>query len=178
MATLEAIAATCTAHGVAIASHDDDTPEKVALMHRLGVTISEFPVTTEAASAAKACGMLTAMGAPNALRGQSYSGNLSARQAHEAGLLDMLAADYHPSAILPAVLTLAAQDPAGLPGAARLASLNPARGLGLADRGAIAEGLSADLVIADDTGIGHVRATMCAGRKIYSDGSVMLKQAA
>ena len=178
MATLEAIAATCAAHGVAIASHDDDTPEKVALMHRLGVTISEFPVTPEAAAAAKDYGMLTAMGAPNALRGQSYSGNLSAREAHAAGLLDMLAADYHPSAILPAVLALAAQDPAGLPGAARLASLNPARGLGLTDRGAIAVGLAADLVIADDTGIGHVRATLRAGRKIYSDGSVMLKQAA
>lgn len=178
MATLDAIAATCAAHGVAIASHDDDTPEKVALMHRLGVRISEFPVTPEAAAAARACGMLTAMGAPNALRGQSYSGNLSAREAHAAGLLDMLAADYHPSAILPAVLALAAQDPGGLPGAARLVSLNPARALGLSDRGAIAEGLAADLVIADDTGIGHVRATLRGGRKIYSDGSVLLRQAA
>jgi alpha-D-ribose 1-methylphosphonate 5-triphosphate diphosphatase len=176
--TLEAIAATCAAHGVAVASHDDDTPEKVALMQRLGVSISEFPVTVEAAAEARARGLATAMGAPNALRGQSYSGNLSAREAHAAGLLDMLASDYHPSAILPAVLALAPQDPAGLPGAVRLATLNPARALGLADRGAIAPGQRADLVIADDTGIGHVRATLRGGRKIYSDGSVMLKQVA
>lgn len=177
-ATLAAISAICAAHGIPLASHDDDTVEKVALMQSLGATISEFPVTVEAAEEARRRGLATAMGAPNAVRGQSYSGNLSAREAHAAGLLDILAADYHPSAILPAVLELAKTDPAGLPGAARLASLNPARALGLTDRGAIAAGLRADLVIADDTGIGHVRATFRSGRKIFSDGSLMLDLAA
>ncbi len=176
--TLRQISDLCRAHGVTIASHDDDTEAKVALMQGLGVAISEFPVTGEAAAAAKARGLMTAMGAPNALRGQSYSGNLSARAAHAAGLLDILAADYHPSAILPAVLELAKADPAGLSGAARLATCNPARALGLADRGAIQAGLLADLVIADDDGIGHVRATFREGRKIYSDGSLSLAQAA
>jgi len=118
------------------------------------------------------------MGAPNALRGKSYSGNLSAREAHAAGLLDILASDYHPSAMLPAVLELAQADPLGLAGAARLVSRNPARALGLTDRGEIAPGQQADLVIADDAGIGHVRATLRAGRKIYSDGSVLLARAA
>ncbi len=178
VATLRAISDICRAHGVALASHDDDTVEKVALMQALGAGISEFPVTIEAASEARARGLATAMGAPNALRGQSYSGNLSARAAHAAGLLDILASDYHPSAILPAILELAKTDPAGLAGAARLATLNPARALRLPDRGAIAMGMLADLVIADDSGVGHVRATLRAGRKIYSDGSVMLAQAA
>jgi alpha-D-ribose 1-methylphosphonate 5-triphosphate diphosphatase len=50
--------------------------------------------------------------------------------------------------------------------------------LGLTDRGAIAPGMLADLVIADDAGIGHVRATLRAGRKIYSDGSVVVAMAA
>ncbi|TNF61345.1 MAG: alpha-D-ribose 1-methylphosphonate 5-triphosphate diphosphatase, partial [Rhodobacteraceae bacterium] len=159
-------------------SHDDDTAEKVALMQALGATISEFPVTGAAAAEAKARGLATAMGAPNALRGQSYSGNLSARAAQAAGLLDLLCSDYHPSAILPAVLELAKADPAGLAGAARLATLNPARALGLADRGAILPGMQADLVVADDAGLGHVRATIRAGRKIYSDGSVVLPAAA
>jgi alpha-D-ribose 1-methylphosphonate 5-triphosphate diphosphatase len=36
----------------------------------------------------------------------------------------------------------------------------------------------ADLVIADDTGIGHVRATLRHGAMIYSDGSVPLGRAA
>ena len=177
-ATLRAISETCRAHGVALASHDDDTVEKVALMQALGAGISEFPVTVEAATEARARGLATAMGAPNALRGMSYSGNLSAREAHASGLLDILASDYHPSALLPAVLELAKADPDGLAGSARLATLNPARALGLMDRGAIAPGMLADLLIADDNGVGHVRATLRGGRKIYSDGSVMLARAA
>jgi alpha-D-ribose 1-methylphosphonate 5-triphosphate diphosphatase len=80
--------------------------------------------------------------------------------------------------MLPAVLELAKADPAGLAGATRLATLNPARALGLTDRGAIAPGKLADLVIADDSGIGHVRATLRAGRNIYSDGSVVVAMAA
>jgi alpha-D-ribose 1-methylphosphonate 5-triphosphate diphosphatase len=177
-ATLRAISDTCRAHGVALASHDDDTVEKVALMQALGAGISEFPVTVAAAAAARERGLTTAMGAPNALRGQSYSGNLSAREAHQAGLLDILASDYHPSALLPAILELAKVDPDGLAGATRLATLNPARALGLGDRGGIVAGMQADLVIADDAGIGHVRATLRAGQKIYSDGSILMAQAA
>ena len=36
-------------HGVALASHDDDTAEKGRLMADLGAVISEFPVSMEAA---------------------------------------------------------------------------------------------------------------------------------
>ncbi len=173
-ATLRAITQYCALHGVPVASHDDDTVEKVTLMHNLGANISEFPVTLEAAHEARIVGLLTAMGAPNALRGQSYSGNLSAREAHEAGLLDLLAADYHPSAMLPAVLVLARTDPDGLAGAARLATINPARALGLEDRGEIREGLRADLLIADDKGVGRVHATFSRGRMVHSDGTMAL----
>ncbi len=176
--TLQAISSACHANGVALASHDDDTPAKVALMHDLGVAISEFPVTLEAAREARRMGLATAMGAPNALRGQSYSGNLSAREAHAEGVLDILASDYHPSAILPAILELAKTDREGLAGATRLATLNPAKALGLDDRGEIALGKVADFVIADDAGIGHVRATLRAGAKIYSDGSILQQRAA
>lgn len=176
--TLQAISSVCHAHGVALASHDDDTPAKVALMHELGVAISEFPVTLEAAREARNMGLATAMGAPNALRGQSYSGNLSAREAHAEGVLDILASDYHPSAILPAILELAKTNREGLAGATRLATLNPAKALGLDDRGEIALGKVADFVIADDAGIGHVRATLRAGAKIYSDGSILQQRAA
>ena len=171
-ATLRAITQYCALHGVPVASHDDDTVEKVELMDQLGANISEFPVTLAAAQEAHKRGMLNAMGAPNALRGQSYSGNLSAREAHEAGVLDLLAADYHPSAMLPAVLVLAKTDPNGLAGAARLTSRNPARALGLEDRGEIRVGLRADLLIASDTGIGRVHATLSRGRAVHSDGVV------
>jgi alpha-D-ribose 1-methylphosphonate 5-triphosphate diphosphatase len=171
-ATLRAITQYCALHGVPVASHDDDTVEKVELMHQLGANISEFPVTLEAAQEARRRGMLNAMGAPNALRGRSYSGNLSARAAHEAGVLDLLAADYHPSAMLPAVLVLGKTDPNGLAGAARLTSFNPARALGLEDRGEIRVGLRADLVIASDAGVGRVHATLSRGRFVFSDGAI------
>jgi alpha-D-ribose 1-methylphosphonate 5-triphosphate diphosphatase len=153
-ATLRAITQYCALHGVPVASHDDDTVEKVEQMQALGANISEFPVTLAAAREAKSRGMLNAMGAPNALRG------------------DLLAADYHPSAMLPAVLVLGRTDPDGLPGATRLTTANPARALGLEDRGTIAEGLRADLIVADDAGVGHVRMTISNGAIVYSDGTI------
>ncbi|HHS94739.1 MAG TPA: alpha-D-ribose 1-methylphosphonate 5-triphosphate diphosphatase, partial [Rhodobacterales bacterium] len=146
---LQEVSRLCKAYGVAMASHDDDTVAKAELMADIGAVISEFPVTIEAAQTAYDRGLMIAMGAPNAMRGQSYSGNLSARDAHAAGLLQILAADYHPAAILPAIRALAANDPDGLAGAARLATANPARALGLDDRGEIAPGKRADLVLVD-----------------------------
>jgi len=139
-------------------------------MADLGAVIAEFPVTIEAARTAVAHGLMTAMGAPNAMRGASYSGNLSARAAHGAGVLSILAADYHPAAILPAIRALAAQDPDGLAGAARLATVNPARALGLKDRGEIAVGKSADLVLAGPGD--RIALTFRAGAVIYANGTV------
>ncbi len=159
----------CQARGVAMASHDDDTVEKARLMADIGVVISEFPVTMEAAEVAVERGLMIAMGAPNAMRGQSYSGNLSARDAHAAGLLHILAADYHPAAILPAIRALADADPDGLVGAVRLASKNPAKALGLGDRGEIAPGKRADLAIVDASD--RVVQTYAAGEIIFSNGA-------
>ncbi|UCI31708.1 alpha-D-ribose 1-methylphosphonate 5-triphosphate diphosphatase [Mesorhizobium sp. B4-1-4] len=159
-------------HGVAIASHDDDRVEKVALLHSLGAVISEFPITIEAAAEARRLGLATAMGAPNALRGLSYSGNLSAREAYDAGVLDILASDYHPSAILPATIALADRGEGGLARSVALASANPARALGLNDRGRIAQGLRADLVIAERGRMPRLRATLRGGRVIWSDGTL------
>lgn len=172
LSTLQDLSAFARARGIVLASHDDDTLEKVEFVHSLGAALSEFPVTLEAAQEARRLGMHTVMGAPNALRGNSYSGNLSARQAYEAGLLDILASDYHPASILPAVLSLAALDDDGLVAAAALTSTNPAKALGLDDRGAIETGLLADLVVADRQPVARVRATFRAGRMIYSDGTL------
>lgn len=166
---LERISRLCKSYDVAMASHDDDTVEKSHLMADIGTVISEFPVTYEAAEVAKERGLMIAMGAPNAMRGKSYSGNLSAREAHAAGLLHILAADYHPAAILPAIRALSASDPDGLVGAARLASRNPARALGLSDRGEVATGKRADLVVVDAND--RVVQTICAGEIIFSNGS-------
>lgn len=170
LGNMQTVAKMCHAHGVALASHDDDTVDKARLMASLGAVIAEFPVTMEAASEAVSKGMMTAMGAPNAMRGQSYSGNLSARDLHAEGLLSILAADYHPAAILPAVRILAASDPNGLAGAVRLATTNPAQALGLIDRGMIAVGKRADLIVVDPRD--RICLTLSNGQVVYANGTL------
>ncbi len=166
---LRRISDLCRSHGVAMASHDDDTIQKSHLMADIGVVISEFPVTMAAAQVSAERGLMVAMGAPNAMRGKSYSGNLSAREAHAAGLLHILAADYHPAAILPAIRALSKLDADGLVGAVRLASKNPAEALLLNDRGEIATGKRADLTIVDVKD--RVVQTFCAGESIFANGT-------
>jgi alpha-D-ribose 1-methylphosphonate 5-triphosphate diphosphatase len=156
------------ARGIALASHDDTTAEEVALAHREGITIAEFPTTLEAASASRAAGMATVMGAPNVVRGGSHSGNASARELAEAGELDILSSDYVPAALLMAAFRLA-DTPAvgGLAGAVRLVSKAPAEATGLTDRGEIAPGRRADLLrVATHDGEPVVRAVWRQGRRV------------
>ncbi|MCA3159506.1 MAG: alpha-D-ribose 1-methylphosphonate 5-triphosphate diphosphatase [Burkholderiales bacterium] len=169
---LEQFATLARQAGIKLASHDDDTERKLTMMLALGAVISEFPITLDVARTATAMGISVAMGAPNAMRGQSYSGNLSAREAHAAGCLHILASDYHPASMLPAILTLAETDPAGLCGAIRLGSTNSAEALGLHDRGALVPGLRADIAIVDLRPIPRVVATLSEGRLAYSSGFV------
>lgn len=159
-------------HHLPIASHDDDTVDKVRFMAELGATISEFPVTMEAAEEAKRHGMHVVMGAPNALRGTSHSGNLSAMEAIAAGVVDMLAADYHPAALLQAAYVIAHRKVLPLHKSFQLISQNVAAGLGLRERGVIAPRHYADLVFIDEGSRPRVRATMRNGRFMYMDAFV------
>nr|WP_258550278.1 amidohydrolase family protein [Klebsiella pneumoniae] len=94
------------------------------------------------------------MGAPNIVRGGSHSGNVAAHQLASHGLLDILSSDYYPASLLDAAFRIAdAEDNAfTLPQAIRLVSQHPAQALGLDDRGVIAEGKRADLVLAHRRG--------------------------
>jgi len=157
-------------HKLSLASHDDDSAEKVAQMHEMGVTISEFPVTLPAAEEARRRGLWTLMGAPNALRGQSMSGNLSALDAARAGVLSVIAADYHPAAFVPGIFKIA--EATNLPTAVAMATKNAARSAGLTDRGEIAIGQRADLVVVEAGDIHRIRATFRGGRFVYSDGTL------
>lgn len=158
--------------GMPIASHDDDTREKIDLVASLGATIAEFPVTLEAAAEARARGLHVVMGAPNALRGTSHSGNLSAREAVDAGLVDCLAADYHPATLVQAAFGLAREGALDLPAAVALVTAGPAAALGLHDRGRLAAGLRADLCLVEDGPRPRVRGAISAGRPIYWDGAM------
>ncbi|MBW6420505.1 alpha-D-ribose 1-methylphosphonate 5-triphosphate diphosphatase [Rhizobium sp. XQZ8] len=169
---LKEIVALSLQQKLSLASHDDDTVEKVAEMYDLGVTISEFPVTMPAAEEARRRGLWTLMGAPNALRGMSMSGNLSAFDAAKAGLLTVIAADYHPAAFVPGIFKLADGIDGGLPAAVAMATGNAARSAGLTDRGEIAIGQRADLVVVEPGNVHRIRATFRAGRFVYSDGTL------
>lgn len=129
-----------------VASHDDTTPEHVAEAVADNILISEFPTTMEAAEAAKAAGMQTVMGAPNVVRGGSHSGNVSALELAGAGLLDALSSDYAPISLIHAAFALEAKAGMTLPHAVATVAGNPARMLGLEDRGEIVVGKRADMI--------------------------------
>jgi len=138
-------------HGISVASHDDDSVEKLALVSGFGSTISEFPVSLEIAREARKRGMRTVAGAPNVLLGGSHSGNLSAREAILDGSVDILCSDYYPAAILHAIFKLHREDGLDLAYLARLATLNPAEAVGMAaEIGSIERGKKADLIVVED----------------------------
>ncbi|WP_047248312.1 alpha-D-ribose 1-methylphosphonate 5-triphosphate diphosphatase [Chromobacterium subtsugae] len=142
----QAVVKIAQARGIALASHDDTDAAHIDEALRDGVAISEFPTTLEAAAAAKRHGLATVMGAPNVVRGGSHSGNVAAWELARAGLLDILSSDYVPASLLHGAWLLHAQAGWSLPRAVAAVSLNPARAVGLADRGDIAVGQRADLV--------------------------------
>lgn len=131
--------------GAVLASHDDTTPEQVAVSAGHGVRLAEFPTTLEAARACHDHAIMVMMGAPNLIRGGSHAGNVSAAGLAQAGCLDILSSDYVPAGLLggAAILARIWND---LPRAMATVTLNPARAAGLADRGQLALGLRADLI--------------------------------
>jgi len=141
-----AIAELAAARGIALAAHDDATIEHVKESASLGVRISEFPTTAIAAQAARELDQLIVMGAPNIVRGASQSGNVAAAELLDLGLLDILSSDYVPASPLQAIVQLDADGLFPLVKGSALVSGNPARAVGLEDRGSIRVGKRADLV--------------------------------
>ncbi|MHB2169560.1 alpha-D-ribose 1-methylphosphonate 5-triphosphate diphosphatase [Alsobacter sp. R-9] len=154
-------------HGIALASHDDATPEHVAESLADGVAIAEFPTTIEAARASHDAGIAVLMGAPNLVRGGSHSGNVAAETLAREGTLDIFSSDYVPASLLHAALDLNRRVPEiRLPDAFATVTDNPARAAGLNDRGRLAPGLRADLVCFRDGETPAVRAVWTAGRRV------------
>lgn len=162
-------------HGLPVASHDDDTIEKVNKMHDLGVTISEFPINLEAARAAQAHGMHIIMGAPNAYRGKSSGGNLSALDGIKAGVVNSLATDYFPAAPLHAAFRIAELGILPLHESIKLVTQNPADAVNLTERGRLQVGCLADIVLIDQDEYDHprVHGTLRDGHFIYQDAFIL-----
>lgn len=154
-------------HGVPLASHDDDNQARVELLHSLGASISEFPINEETAQVAQRLGLATVFGAPNVIRGQSQSGSMKAMDAIRAGVADCLCSDYTPATLLPAAFRIRDEAGLSLPEAIALVTLNPARAAGLSDRGEIALGRRADLVMVRDCqGLPLAERVWVAGRPV------------
>jgi alpha-D-ribose 1-methylphosphonate 5-triphosphate diphosphatase len=147
IANRAAVIAAAREYHIPLASHDDETAEQVVEAAADGVSISEFPVTIEAAEEARRQGVAVFMGAPNLVRGGSHTGNISASDVALAGCLDGMASDYVPISMLRAAFQLtAAPFDMSLSAAIATVTLTPARSVGLLDRGEIAPGKRADLV--------------------------------
>ncbi|MFI4999085.1 MAG: alpha-D-ribose 1-methylphosphonate 5-triphosphate diphosphatase [Reyranellales bacterium] len=141
------IVARAQARALPLASHDDATRAHVQEAVENGMTIAEFPTTQEAAEASYEAGLAVLVGAPNLVLGGSHSGNIAAIDLVRAGRADILSSDYVPASLMESVFKLPASGAGiSLPQAVRLASLNPARAVGLGDRGEIAPDRRADLV--------------------------------
>jgi alpha-D-ribose 1-methylphosphonate 5-triphosphate diphosphatase len=149
---------------IALASHDDRTEEEILENAADGIFISEFPVSMEAAVAAKRAGMQVIAGAPNIVRGGSHSGNVAAADLVRAGAVDAFASDYVPSSRVEAAFQCARVEGIALPTAIAMVSDHSARMSGLPDRGRLETGLRADLVRV------HLHGTLPIVRQVWRAG--------
>lgn len=163
-----AIAERAAARGIVLASHDDATAAHVREAEGQGVRVAEFPTTREAAHLSREAGMAVLMGAPNLVRGSSHSGNVSARELAGINELDILSSDYVPYSILQSVFLLPeVVEGISLAESVRMATSNPARAVGLEDRGALAGGMRADFVrVGVQGGLPVVRGVWREGRRV------------
>jgi alpha-D-ribose 1-methylphosphonate 5-triphosphate diphosphatase len=172
------IAAAGLKANVPLLSHDDLSPDERAWFRALGVEISEFPTTLDATQAAITAGEATVFGAPNVLRGGSHTGCPSASEMVARNLCTVLASDYYYPALLQAPFKLDAQGNLSWQEAWSLVSRNPARVLGLSDRGELTPGKRADVILVDANRVGgpHVVATVANGRLCHlSDATRIVK---
>lgn len=168
-ATVAALAGLAAAHGLAMASHDDLRSADREQYHALGVAISEFPRSLEAVAAARRLGSTIVLGAPNVVRGGSHCGAVGAAAMAVAGCCDVLTSDYYYPALLAAPFVLAQDHGLDLAQTWRLVSTHPARAAHLDDRGALAPGLRADLLLVDaaQAQAPRVVAAFVGGRAVY-----------
>jgi alpha-D-ribose 1-methylphosphonate 5-triphosphate diphosphatase len=163
------IAATAGAHEIALLSHDDASPEQRRWFRALGCLVSEFPMNIETARDAAQAGDQIVLGAPNVVRGKSHMGWINASDMVARGLCSVLASDYYYPAPLLAAFRLVEAGVAQLSMAWQLVSQSPARAAGLHDRGSIACGCRADLILVDIESANrpHVVAALVAGRLVH-----------
>jgi alpha-D-ribose 1-methylphosphonate 5-triphosphate diphosphatase len=132
-----------------VLAHDCVDAGEVAEARRWGAAVAEFPVTIEAARAARDQQMPVVLGAPNVLLGGSHSGNASAEELIALGCCTGLASDYAPSTMLAAAFDLARRNVIEFTAAMALITAGPAEAIGLRDHGRLAPGCVADIILVE-----------------------------
>ena len=176
-ASIARLASVARDANVRMLSHDDNSPAMRQEFRALGATVAEFPVNEETARDAAAAGDFIVFGAPNVVRGGSHTGWTKASDMIAKGLCSVLASDYYYPAQLLAAFRLAADGILPLAKAWDLISAGPARAAGLEDRGVLAAGRRADIVIVDDKLPLRPRivAVIAAGRLVHlTDASCLV----
>jgi len=150
--TVAAVAAMARNHGAVMLAHDEATVTDRASHRDLGMSVSEFPLAPDVAADAVAHGEPVVMGGPNAIRGGSHKGFMSAEDAIRDGICTVLASDYYYPSLYHAVERLVTRGVLPVAEAWALVSRNAAAAMGLDDRGTLAVGRRADVVVVDCTG--------------------------
>jgi alpha-D-ribose 1-methylphosphonate 5-triphosphate diphosphatase len=150
-------------HGAVMLAHDESTREDRLVHRRLGMLVSEFPLAPDVAADAVANGEHVVMGGPNAIRGGSHKGYMSAEDAIRDGLCTVLASDYYYPSLLHAAERLVRRGVRPMREAWDLISRNPATAMGLKDRGTIKIGQRADLAVVDCSGDWRLVHTLVGG---------------
>lgn len=178
-ASVSRLAATARAAEVRMLSHDDATPAMRQGFRAMGVAIAEFPVNEETAREAASHGDAIVYGAPNVVRGGSHTGWTKASDMIAKGLCSVLASDYYYPAQLLAAFRLAADSVLPLTEAWNLVSAGPAHATGLADRGILAAGRRADILLVDDSVPLRPRliAVIAAGKLVHMTDATRLLSA-
>lgn len=168
-ASIARLAQAANVANVRMLSHDDASPEMRKSFRAQGVGIAEFPVNEETAREAADAGDFIVFGAPNVVRGGSHTGWTKASDMIAKGLCSVLASDYYYPAPLLAAFRLAADGVLPLAEAWQLISFAPAQAAGLTDRGRLAAGQRADILLVDDTVPLRPRivAVIAAGRLVH-----------
>jgi alpha-D-ribose 1-methylphosphonate 5-triphosphate diphosphatase len=168
-ASITRLAAAARAANVRMLSHDDNSPAMRKSFREQGVSIAEFPVDEETARAAASAGDFIVFGAPNVVRGGSHTGWTKASDMIAKGLCSVLASDYYYPAQLLAAFRLVADGVLPLAEAWSLISAAPARAANLDDRGVLADGRRADILVVDDKVPLRPRivAVVAAGRLVH-----------
>lgn len=157
-------------HQIRFVCHDLDNPAEAGAWASLGASISEFPMTLDAAEASLAAGLATFLGAPNLVRGESSGNGIKASAAIQAGFASGICSDYLPESLLGGLqkaLQLGGH-PLTLPQVVALFTRNPAKAANQEMLGRVCDGAPADLIrLAWEGDNLRLKETLIAGETVF-----------